>query len=118
VNVGDRASASEFYGGTIGLKRNPLSNDEWPEFEADNVGLVLSTPEQKGGGEYQPRYGVALRVADVQQSMDRLRDAGVEFEFPDPYDSGVCHMAFFEDPDGNGLMLHRRYAAYSDGTMP
>jgi hypothetical protein len=30
----------------------------------------------------------------------------------------VCHMAFFEDPDGNGLMLHRRYAPYSDGTMP
>jgi extradiol dioxygenase family protein len=118
VNVTDRAHASEFYGGTLGLKRNPLSSDDWPEFEADNVGLVLSTPEQKGGGEYQPEYGVALRVADVQQSMDRLRDVGVEFEFPDPYDSGVCHMAFFEDPDGNGLMLHRRYAPYSDGTMP
>jgi hypothetical protein len=27
-------------------------------------------------------------------------------------------MAFFKDPDGNGLMLHRRYAPYSDGTMP
>lgn len=25
-------------------------------------------------------------------------------------DSGVCHMAFFADPDGNGLMLHHRYA--------
>jgi extradiol dioxygenase family protein len=118
VNVKDRARASEFYGGTLGLRRNPRSSDEWPEFEAENVGLVLSTPEQKGGGEYNPEYGVALRVADVQQSMDRLRNAGVAFEFPEPYDSGVCHMAFFEDPDGNGLMLHRRYAPYSDGTMP
>jgi catechol 2,3-dioxygenase-like lactoylglutathione lyase family enzyme len=118
VNVRDRASASDFYSGTLGLRRNPLSSDEWPEFEAENVGLVLSTPEQKGGGEYAPEYGIALRVADVQQAMDRLRDAGVEFEFPDPYDSGVCHMAFFEDPDGNGLMLHRRYAPYSDGRMP
>jgi hypothetical protein len=26
------------------------------------------------------------------------------------FDSGVCHMAFFTDPDGNDLMLHRRYA--------
>jgi catechol 2,3-dioxygenase-like lactoylglutathione lyase family enzyme len=118
VNVRDRAQASEFYGGTLGLKRNPVSKDEWPEFEAENVGLVLSTPEQKGGGEYQPEYGIALRVADVQESVNRLRNAGVEFEFPDPYDSGVCHMAFFKDPDGNGLMLHRRYAPYSDGTMP
>jgi catechol 2,3-dioxygenase-like lactoylglutathione lyase family enzyme len=118
VNVRDRAEASDFYGSTLGLKRNPVSNDEWPEFEAENVGLVLSTPGQKGGGEYQPEYGIALRVGDVQESMDRFRNAGVEFEFPEPYDSGVCHMAFFKDPDGNGLMLHRRYAPYSDGTMP
>ena len=118
VNVRDRARASDFYGGTLGLRRNPLSSDEWPEFGAQNVGLVLSTPEQKGGGEYHPEYGVALRVADVGQTMDRLTSAGVQFEFPEPYDSGVCHLAFFKDPDGNGLMLHRRYAPYSDGTMP
>jgi extradiol dioxygenase family protein len=118
VNVRDRGSASEFFGERLGLRRNPLSSDEWPEYGADNVGLVLSTPEQKGGGDYRPEYGVALRVADVAQSMDRLASAGVEFEFPEPYDSGVCHMAFLRDPDGNALMLHHRYAPYSDGTMP
>jgi catechol 2,3-dioxygenase-like lactoylglutathione lyase family enzyme len=118
VNVRDRAQASEFYGGTLGLSRNPVSHDEWPEFEAENVVLLLSTPEQKGGGEYRPEYSVALRVADVQESMDRLESAAVEFAFPQVYDTGVCHMAFFKDPDGNGLMLHRRYAPYSDGTMP
>jgi predicted enzyme related to lactoylglutathione lyase len=118
VNVTDRGRASEFYGGTLGLTRNPVSSDEWPEFEAENVGLVLSTPEQKGGGEHGPEYGIALRVADVEQTMARLQDTGVEFEFPQVYDSGVCHMAFFRDPDGNGLMLHRRYAPYSDGRMP
>jgi catechol 2,3-dioxygenase-like lactoylglutathione lyase family enzyme len=118
VNVRDRAAASRFYGETLGLRRNPLSSDEWPEFEAENVGLVLSTPEQKGGGDYEPEYGIALRVADVQEGMDRLRARGVQFEFPQVYDSGVCHMAFFKDPDGNGLMLHRRYAPYSDGSLP
>ena len=118
VNVRNRARASEFYGGTLGLRRNPLSSDEWPKFEANNVGLVLSTPEQKGGGEYQPEYGIALRVADVQETMDRLQSAGVEFEFPEVYDSGVCHMAFFKDPDANGLMLHHRYAPYRDGRQP
>ena len=118
VNVQDRTDASSFYGGTLSLKRNPVSSDQWPEFEASNVGLVLSTPEQKGGGGYRPEYGVALRVADVGQTMKRLESAGVEFEFPEVYDSGVCHMAFFKDPDGNGLMLHRRYAPYSDGREP
>ncbi len=118
VNVRDRARASEFYGRSLGLKRNPLSSDEWPEFEMENVALLLSTPEQKGGGGYHPEYAVALRVADVAQTMERLRDAGVEFEFPEPYDSGVCFMAFFKDPDGNALMLHHRYAPYSDGSLP
>ena len=118
VNVRDRGPASEFYGGTLGLKRNPVSSDEWPEFETNNTVLLLSTPEQKGGGEYRPAYGIALRVADVQQTMDRLRSVGVEFEFPEVYDSGVCHMAFFSDPDGNGLILHHRYAPYADGRIP
>jgi predicted enzyme related to lactoylglutathione lyase len=118
VNVQDRARASDFYGRTVGLKRNPRSSDAWPEFEAENVGLVLGTPEQKGGGEYYPEYRIALRVPDVAESMERLRSRRVEFEFPEPYDSGVCHTAFFRDPDGNGLALHRRYAPYSDGTEP
>jgi predicted enzyme related to lactoylglutathione lyase len=118
VNVRDRARASEFYGERLGLRRNPLASDDWPEFGAENVGLVLSTPEQRGGGEYSPGYGIAFRVADVGASMDRLRADGVDFEFPDVYDSGVCHMAFFTDPDGNRLMLHDRYAPYRDGSMP
>jgi len=118
VNVRDRRRSGDFYGTTLGLRRNPLSSDEWPEFEADNVGFVLSTPEQKGGGEFRPEYGIALRVADVAESMERLSERGVTFEFPDAYDSGVCHMAFFGDPDGNGLILHHRYAPYPDGNAP
>ena len=118
VNVRDRDQASRFYGETLGLERNPLSSDEWPEFEAENVGFVLSTPEQKGGRDFRPEYGIALRVADVAKTMEGLQDAGVRFEFPEPYDSGVCHMAFFRDPDGNSLILHHRYAPYRDGSLP
>jgi catechol 2,3-dioxygenase-like lactoylglutathione lyase family enzyme len=118
VNVKDRAEASRFYGETLGLKRNPLASTEWPEFEAENVGMVLSTPEQKGGGEHRPEFAIALRVANVSESMERLRERGVDFEFPEAYDSGVCQMAFFSDPDGNRLMLHHRYAPYSDGSLP
>ena len=118
VNVRDRGTASQFYGDTLGLKRNPLSHEQWPEFGAENVGLILSTPEQKGEDEYRPEFGVALRVADVGQTMARLAGDGVQFVHPEPYDSGVCRMAFFADPDGNRLMLHRRYAPYPDGTKP
>jgi catechol 2,3-dioxygenase-like lactoylglutathione lyase family enzyme len=118
VNVRNRDRAAEFYGETLGLDRNPLATDGWPEFEAGNVGFILSTPEQKGGGEFAPEYAIALRVPDVGASMERLRERGVEFEFPQVYDSGVCHMAFLRDPDGNSLILHHRYAPYSDGSLP
>jgi predicted enzyme related to lactoylglutathione lyase len=118
VNVRDRYRSSEFYGEKLGLEENPRASKGWPEFEADNVGVVLSTPEQKDGGEYRPEYRITLRVADVAATMERLQSAGVEFEFPEPYDSGVCLMAFFSDPDGNLLALHHRYAPYSDETTP
>jgi catechol 2,3-dioxygenase-like lactoylglutathione lyase family enzyme len=118
VNVTDRERAGEFYGDILGLERNPLASDEWPEFEAGNVGLLLSTPEQKGQDEFRPEYMLALRVPDVAEAMERLSARDVQFEFPELYDSGVCHMAFFRDPDGNGLILHHRYAPYRDGSLP
>ena len=52
---------------------------------------------------------IALRVADVAAARAELEAKGVEFD-GDVLDTGVCHMAFFKDPDGNALMLHRRYA--------
>jgi catechol 2,3-dioxygenase-like lactoylglutathione lyase family enzyme len=118
VPVTDRAAGVEFYGGTLGLTRNSLSSDEWPEFEPGNATVLLNTPEQTGDEFRAGNYSITLRVADVAASMDELRDAGVEFRFPEVYDSGVCHMAFFTDPDGNALILHHRYAPYADGTTP
>jgi predicted enzyme related to lactoylglutathione lyase len=118
VNVSDRGRATQFYGDLLGLDRNPVSSDEWPEFETGNVVLLTSTPEQKGEEEFRPYFAIALRVPDVAQSMERLEEKGVEFTFPEVYDSGVCHMAFFRDPDGNNLILHHRYAPYRDGSLP
>ena len=118
VNVTDGARSSAFYADVLGLQRNQLSHDEWPEFETGNVVLLLSTPEQKGEAEYRPRFSIALRVPDVAASMERLQAEGLEFEFPEVFDSTVCHMAFLADPDGNRLILHHRYAPYSDGSQP
>ena len=53
---------------------------------------------------------IALRVADVATARRDLEEKGVVFE-GDIFDSSVCHMTFFADPDGNALMLHRRYAS-------
>jgi predicted enzyme related to lactoylglutathione lyase len=118
VSVTDRVRGGEFYSGTLGLARNELSSDEWPEYEADNVGVILSTPEQRREAEHRASvYSVALRVDDVGATLERLQGEGVELPYgTEPYDSGVCHMGFLTDPDGNPLILHHRYAPYPDGS--
>jgi catechol 2,3-dioxygenase-like lactoylglutathione lyase family enzyme len=120
VNIATRdlARAAEFYGETLGLPRNPRSSDEWPEFETGNLTLLLADVAKTGTTFSPSNNAVALRVADVGEAKQELEARGVEFEFDETYDSGVCHMAFFRDPDGNALILHRRHAPYNDGTLP
>lgn len=118
IPVTDRARGVEFYGETLGLERNPLSSDEWPEFDVGPTTILLTTPEQTGQPFRAGDYAVSLRVGDVSAEMERLREKGVEFQFPEAYDSSVCRMAFLRDPDGNALILHRRYAPYADGSTP
>ena len=62
------------------------------------------------GQQFAPSpAGIAIRVADVAASRAELEAKGVQFD-GEIVDTGVCHFAFFKDPDGNKLMLHRRYA--------
>jgi catechol 2,3-dioxygenase-like lactoylglutathione lyase family enzyme len=97
--------AKAFYGGVLGLAENGPN-----EFSAGNVTLGLWEPA-RDGEQFAPNpAGLALRVADVAEARRELERAGVQFK-GDIVDSGVCHMAFFTDPDGNWLILHRRYAA-------
>lgn len=119
VPVTDRERAIRFYEDTLGLRRNPLAQPEWPEFETGNLTIFLHTPEQTGVPFSPSNTAIALRVPDVGAgAMRKLEEAGVPFQFPEPYDSGVCHIAFFKDPDGNALILHHRHAPYSDGSLP
>jgi catechol 2,3-dioxygenase-like lactoylglutathione lyase family enzyme len=83
----------------------------WPEFQlGENLSLYLIDPTNIGRGFVAPHTAhIALRVPDVAEVRSELEAKGIEFE-GDTLDTGVCHMAFFRDPDGNALMLHRRYA--------
>jgi predicted enzyme related to lactoylglutathione lyase len=117
VPVRDIERSAQFYGETLGIKRNPRAHQNWPEFETGNVTLGIIVPEAIGR-EFTPNpWPIALRVPDVAAARERLETAGVEFQ-GETLDTGVCHMAFFSDPDGNALMLHRRYAPYGDGSQP
>ena len=118
VPVQDRDRAEKFYADTLGLRKNPLSTDTWVEFETGNVTLALVEPEKHGMPFAPLPFGaIAIRVPDVAEARRRLEEAGVEFK-GDIWDSTVCHGSAFEDPEGNGLLIHHRYAPYADGSTP
>ena len=118
VPVRDIEKANHFYGEVLGLPRNPNSpDDDWVEYEAGNVTFALMTPHTHG---YEftplPPGTLALRVPDVADAKAKLEAAGVQVN--EVWDSGVCNGAGFSDPDGNRILLHRRYAPYPDGSSP
>ena len=118
VPTQDRDRAETFYAETLGLEKNPLSTETWVEFETGNVTLALVSPDQIGL-EFAPLpFGsIAIRVPNVEEAKAKLEAAGVEFK-GETWDSGVCNGAAFYDTEGNGLLIHRRYAPFADGREP
>src|SRR3954447_15219123 len=107
----DLERAVAFYGTTLGLPRSAHMPDRgYAEFETGTVTFSLVDPAKMGIGEFQRNANhFALHVEDVEAARRTLEERGVSF-MGDTFDTGVCHMAFFADPDGNALMLHHRYA--------
>jgi catechol 2,3-dioxygenase-like lactoylglutathione lyase family enzyme len=105
VPTRDFERAVAWYRDVFGLPPSDYSEEE---VETPNVTLSFWKPEDQGEPFVPNENGVALRVADVHEAVEEVRAAGgfvmgVE-------DSGVCHMGFVKDPDGNVVILHRRYA--------
>jgi predicted enzyme related to lactoylglutathione lyase len=111
VPTRDLERAVAFYGETLGLHRSVYRPERnFAEFETGTVTLGVVDPERMGVGSFQPNANhLALHVEDVASARATLEERGVEFA-GDTLDTGVCHMAFLSDPDGNALMLHHRYA--------
>jgi catechol 2,3-dioxygenase-like lactoylglutathione lyase family enzyme len=98
----DRAVA--WYREVLGLPESEYSGGE---VETPNVTLSFWNPESHGEPFVPNEAGVAFRVEDVAAAVEEARAAGAEVIGVD--DTGVCHMGFVRDPDGNVLILHRRY---------
>jgi catechol 2,3-dioxygenase-like lactoylglutathione lyase family enzyme len=104
----DIARAKRFYGETLGLQPETEGEHDM-EFRAGQVTLDIFDPSSQGQPFAPSPAGLALRVPDVPAARTELETKGVRFD-GETVDTGVCHMAFFKDPDGHALMLHRRYA--------
>jgi catechol 2,3-dioxygenase-like lactoylglutathione lyase family enzyme len=107
----DAERSREFYVETLGFRPDEHSRYE---FWVDQTCFAIWEPT-RFGGEYEPQTTsiALLRVDDVEAAREELEAKGVQFS-GETFDTCVCHMAPFADPDGNELTLHRRYAPYRD----
>jgi catechol 2,3-dioxygenase-like lactoylglutathione lyase family enzyme len=112
----DIARARRFYTEVLGLEVETEGESDM-EFRAGQVTLDIFDPSSIGQPFAPSPAGVALRVPNVDDARAELEAKGVEFE-GETIQTGVCRMAFFKDPDGNSLILHRRFAPFPDGRMP
>jgi catechol 2,3-dioxygenase-like lactoylglutathione lyase family enzyme len=110
VPTRDLAAASRFYGDVLGLECSTrYGTVPGAEYETGSLTLQVLQVEAFGMQFAASENPIALHVDDVAAARSQLEAAGVHFG-ADTMDTGVCHMAFFRDPDGNALMLHHRYA--------
>jgi predicted enzyme related to lactoylglutathione lyase len=114
VPTRDLTAAMDFYGNVLGLPRSSIwqrtgQEPVGAEFETGTVTIALVASERLGIAFQPNKVPIALHVEDVEAARAELESRGVSFN-GDTIDSGVCHQALFEDPDGNSLDLHHRYA--------
>jgi catechol 2,3-dioxygenase-like lactoylglutathione lyase family enzyme len=110
VPTADIERSAAFYGGVLGLPElKRWGRMPGVEYQAGNLTLALMRSEAFGQGFRPNSLPIALQVDDVESARAALEAKGVAFH-GDLLDSGVCHQAFFSDPDGNPLALHHRYA--------
>lgn len=107
----DSERSRQFYLETLGLRPDERGRFE---FWAGETCFGIWEPERLGiEFAAQKNAHPALHVDDVAAARAELEAKGVAFA-GEILDTGVCHMAFFTDPDGNDLMLHNRYAPYGE----
>lgn len=110
VPTRDFETASEFYGGLLGLRCSARwGSKPAAEFETGTLTIAVMQSDAFGIQFERHSHPIALHVDDVAAARGELEAQGVAFA-GETMDSGVCHMAHFADPDGNALMLHSRYA--------
>ena len=105
----DIQRAKQFYAETLGLELESEGESDM-EFRCGQVTLDVFDPSSIGQAFAPSPAGLAFRVPDVDAARAELEAKGVAFD-GETITTSVCKQAWFKDPDGNALMLHRRFDA-------
>ena len=115
VSTKDFDAAVDFYGKVLGLQESKRWG-QMPavEFETGNLTIAVMQSDAFGVEPRTNNHPIEFHVDDFDAARAELESRGVAFK-GDTIDSGVCHQAHFEDPDGNALAIHHRYAPKPEG---
>lgn len=121
--VNDFARARKFYEEVLNLKPSRVHGGDAStgafasvEYDLGSSTLLLlncttnPTPLAKNVPPSTPC--LALEVEDFNEAVQALRDHGVQFLI-EPFETPVCSMGLFQDPDGNPLLLHKIKPGFS-----
>ena len=103
----DIPRAKQFYSEVLGLEIETEGESDM-ELRCGQVTLDIFDPSSIGQPFLPSPAGLALRVSDVDAARAELEAQGVPFD-GETIETSVCRQAWFKDPDGNSLMLHRRF---------
>jgi catechol 2,3-dioxygenase-like lactoylglutathione lyase family enzyme len=110
VGTADIDTAVAFYSDVLGLPElKRWGQMPGVEFETGSLTIAVMQSDAFGLEAKGNAHPIAFHVDDFEAAHSELRSRGVEFK-GETLDSGVCLQAFFEDPDGNTLAIHHRYA--------
>ena len=102
--------AVDFYGGVLGLPElKRWGQMPGVEFETGNLTIAVMESDAFGVEFQANNHPIDFHVDDFEAARVELESRGVKF-MGEVLDSGVCNQAFFQDPDGNTLAIHHRYA--------
>ena len=110
VSTKDIDAAVDFYGKVLGLPESKRwGNMPAVEFETGNLTVAVMQSDAFGLDFQANTHPIEFHVDDFEAARAELEARGIEFK-GETLDSGVCFQAFFDDPDGNALAIHHRYA--------
>lgn len=107
----DVQSLRDFYARTLGLKfTGPFAEEGVLKYDEAQVGSGWFALMTTDWAEIAPVGGLALEVDDIEKTLEELKAHDVEVG--NVYDTPVCRLSSFNDPEGNKVTLHQTTVAH------
>lgn len=102
----DVKALRDFYTEALGLKfTGEFAQDGVLKYDEAQVGNGWFSVLTTEWADVAPSGGVAFEVDDIEKTAADLRARNIEVD--DIYDTPVCRISGFNDPEGNRVTLHQ-----------